>query len=88
MSNGLPHIFEHFQKGLNGEGMKFGGPFFRKVSFFHEKVSFLANIEHCPKFLEYTSKSDRSKILKENTGLHPPAGGRNGPQKAPFGKKL
>ena len=28
-------------------------PFFQKVLFFNKKASFLANIKHCPKFLEY-----------------------------------
>ena len=28
-------------------------PFVKKVPFFHKKVPFLANIEHCCKFLEY-----------------------------------
>ena len=31
----------------------FGAIFIKKVSFFHKKVPFLANMEHCPKFLEY-----------------------------------
>ena len=33
---------------------KFWACFFKKVTFFDKKVPFLVNIEHCPKFLEYT----------------------------------
>ena len=29
------------------------GGFFQKNAFFHKNVSFLANIECCPKFIEY-----------------------------------
>ena len=39
---------KYFEKGLNrGEGVKFLEPFF------HKKVPFQANIECCPRFLEY-----------------------------------
>ena len=38
---------KHLQKGLSREWVKCLGPFF------HKKVSSLADIERCPKFLEY-----------------------------------
>ena len=38
---------KHLEKGLNTRELKFFGPFF------HKKVPFLANIECCPKSLEY-----------------------------------
>ena len=43
------------RKGIEngGGGETFGGPFSKKVPFFHKKVPFLANIERCSKFLEY-----------------------------------
>ena len=41
----------------------FGAPFSKKVPFFHKKVSFLANIEHCPKFLEYALTVDQPSQL-------------------------
>ena len=44
---------KHLEKGLNRRGEIFGALFSKKVAFFHKKVPFLANIECCPKFLEY-----------------------------------
>ena len=43
--------------GEGGGGWNFWYPFFfffqQKYSFFHKKVPFPTNIQHCPKFLEY-----------------------------------
>ena len=43
---------KHLEKGLNKEGGKIVGALLFK------KVSFLANIERCPKFLEYSLTRD------------------------------
>ena len=40
---------KHLEKGLNREASEIFGAFFSKK----KKVPFLANIERCPKFLEY-----------------------------------
>ena len=48
---------KHLEKRLKRIGGRGGGRglvhFFNKVSFFHKKVLFLANMERGPKFLEY-----------------------------------
>ena len=45
---------KHFEKGLNRGGVEtFGALFFKKKPFCQKKVPSLANIECCPKFLEY-----------------------------------
>ena len=46
---------KHSENGLNkGGGVKLLKLFFKNSALFHKNVSFLASIEHCPKFLEYT----------------------------------
>ena len=53
-SRKLYYDAKHLEKGLNrGVGEIFGALFSKKVPFFHKKMPFLANIERCPKFLEY-----------------------------------
>ena len=56
---------KHLEKGSNrGRGGEiFGASFSRKVPYFHEKVPFLANIERCPKFLEYVLLDFFGKIF-------------------------
>ena len=57
---------KHLEKGLNRGGvLNFWGPFSKKVLFLI-KVSFLANIEHCPKFLEYALQATVSVIHKRS----------------------
>ena len=43
---------KHLEKEFN-RGEIFGVLFSKKSALFHKKVLFLANIERCPKFLEY-----------------------------------
>ena len=58
---------KHLEKGLHWKwvrgGVKFLGAFFSKASFFHKKVIFVANIECCPKFLEYALLRSFFKII-------------------------
>ena len=61
---------KYLEKGFNrGEGWRFLNSFSRKVFFFlrKRKVLLLANIEHCPKFLEYaltgTTTTAKNKVF-------------------------
>ena len=48
-------------------GEIFGALYSKKKSIlFHKKGPFLANIERCPKFLEYALASDKAKLFAEN----------------------
>ena len=62
----LPPLF--WCKTLRKWAVTFLEHFFKKVNFFHQKVPFLANIECCPKFLEYAMHCDytETREIREN----------------------
>ena len=55
-------------KHLENGQWHFWSIFFKKVNFFHQKVPFLANIECCPKFLEYAMHCEytETREIREN----------------------
>ena len=59
---------KHLEKGLN-RGGGFGALFSKKVHFFHKQVPLIANIECCPKFLEYALFAVSLQYFKVSCGF-------------------